>query len=286
MEKHQLEDASNGIWMCYSHGKLIDTDENTYTAAMLLTWKHIAELRAKLSQELGRDVVLTPRDLAQVPLPAETLQFLSLGEENRIIGDAIANSCIEQIWGRELARATRDALIELLRNAFSHGKAANATIDIQASYIEVSDNGQQFDSTTLTGLSGGGGSLSLVALREDHGATIVFRSEYVSGQNLNRLTLVRKPADISSATPCSVSIDHTTMATLHHQLQTLTACNTIYVLLPKYLALSDVFGFPQAIGRALPPGKKVILVGEHLSERVVEVLQKLGQHVEILNFED
>ena len=76
------------------------------------------------------------------------------------------------------------------------------------------------------------------------------------------------------------------MATLHHQLQTLTACNTIYVLLPKYLALSDVFGFPQAIGRALPPGKKVILVGEHLSERVVEVLQKLGQHVEILNFED
>ena len=84
MEKHQLEDASNGIWMCYSHGKLIDTDENTYTAAMLLTWKHIAELRAKLSQELGRDVVLTPRDLAQVPLPAETLQFLSLGEENRI----------------------------------------------------------------------------------------------------------------------------------------------------------------------------------------------------------
>ena len=128
--------------------------------------------------------------------------------------------------------------------------------------------------------------MSLVALREDHGATIVFRSEYVSGQNLNRLTLVRKPADISSATPCSVSIDHTTMATLHHQLQTLTACNTIYVLLPKYLALSDVFGFPQAIGRALPPGKKVILVGEHLSERVVEVLQKLGQHVEILNFED
>lgn len=284
MTKEQLEDASNGIWMCYTHGKLIDTDETTYTVGMLQTWKHIAEIRAKLSQELGRDVELTPRDLTQVPLPEETLQLPALGDENRIIGDAITNSCVEVLWGRELARATRDVLIELVRNAFTHGKATSTTIEIHSTYIEIADNGQHFDSENLANLPGGGGSLSLVALREDHGATIVFRSEYLAGRNLNRLTPVRNPEDISSATPCSVAIDREALATLHQKLQTMVACNTIYVLLPKYFALSDVFAF--RITQQIPSGKKVILVGKHLSGRVVEELRMLNPQIEVLNFED
>jgi hypothetical protein len=37
MSTAELQSAENGIWMCYRHGKLIDTDETTYSADILLT---------------------------------------------------------------------------------------------------------------------------------------------------------------------------------------------------------------------------------------------------------
>ena len=31
----EITDISNGVWMCYTHGKLIDTDEHSYAIEML-----------------------------------------------------------------------------------------------------------------------------------------------------------------------------------------------------------------------------------------------------------
>ncbi|MHB8200986.1 MAG: hypothetical protein ACYDD9_09250 [Acidithiobacillus sp.] len=287
--KEQLEDVSNGIWMCYQHGKIIDTDEDAYTADMLFTWKKFAELRANLSNTLGRVVELTPGHLKEVALPEQTLQITSLGEENQIIGTAIRNSCLELIWGKMQARATRDTLIELIRNALSHGKATNAVINIRSTCIELIDNGNRFDSTTLISISGGrGGSTSLAALQKRHGATIILDSKYCSGKNLNRITLVRKPEDIPEATPCNISItlDRASAQTIHRQVQTMTDCDSIYVLLPEYLTCSDAIGFRNSNGQILNSGKRIILVGNELSEQVVKELQKLGHQVEIMNFDD
>lgn len=42
---------SNGIWMCYTHGKLIDNDENRFSISMLMDWKKIAEEVATIMVE-------------------------------------------------------------------------------------------------------------------------------------------------------------------------------------------------------------------------------------------
>ena len=284
MTTQELEDASNGIWMCYTHGKLIDTDEDTYSVDVLLTWKKIAELRARLSQELGRDIDLTPRDLSAVPLPSDSLRLNSLGAENNIIGDALSRSCVEQIWGVHVARAARDVLIELTRNAFDYGSAKIVRLEIRANHIEIVDDGRAFDSSKLCATDGGG-SLSVLALSEDHAAAIVFRSSFEDGLNHNKLTLVRKPADVLAATPCSLTIGYTDLSTLREQIIALTTCDTVYVLLPKYAALSDAFRLPKAIADAAPSDKKLVFVGQGLSERVVHALRGASANIEVLNFE-
>jgi hypothetical protein len=42
---------SNGIWLCYLHGKLIDTDEARFTVSQLKKMKEVAETRAQRELE-------------------------------------------------------------------------------------------------------------------------------------------------------------------------------------------------------------------------------------------
>lgn len=43
----ERSDIENGIWLCQSCSKLIDTDENKYTVEVLRQWKSIAEKRSE-----------------------------------------------------------------------------------------------------------------------------------------------------------------------------------------------------------------------------------------------
>lgn len=47
MTSDERSDISNGIWLCQSCSKLIDTDENVYTVELLLEWKKLAEKRSE-----------------------------------------------------------------------------------------------------------------------------------------------------------------------------------------------------------------------------------------------
>src|SRR5690606_20933199 len=137
----QLSDPSNGIWMCYTHGKLIDTDEVTYTVEVLRTWRKLAELRARLSQEKGRDIELTPALLAQESMPEYCADVTGMGSGLKVIGDAIEASCMPQIWGLGISRALRDVLIEVSQNAFTHGKAKSVRLNILPNSIQLTDDG-------------------------------------------------------------------------------------------------------------------------------------------------
>lgn len=286
MTASELEDISNGIWMCYEHGKLVDTDEDTYSAATLQTWKRIAELRAKLSQQLGRDVALTPRDLAGVPLPSDQVVVVTLGVENSVIGDAVSRSCLDMIWGKEVARAARDSMIELTRNAFRHGDATSVVVAIEPDYVEVVDDGRQFDSGRLAIAGLGGGSRSLRALRDHYQATVVFRSAYESGRNRNRITFVRKPTDVLAATSCSVLLERKDIETVTHQLIQLISCETIYVVLPKYFTLSDMYLISPVHAIASAGGRRVVLVGEGLSRSVIQWLEEHHPALRVVNLGD
>ena len=46
LSREQRRDHTNGIWMCQTHGKLVDSDEEHFTVETLRKWKRDAERRA------------------------------------------------------------------------------------------------------------------------------------------------------------------------------------------------------------------------------------------------
>jgi hypothetical protein len=46
LTREQRRDASNGIWMCQTHGDLVDGDDKHFTVKLLRGWKRDAELRS------------------------------------------------------------------------------------------------------------------------------------------------------------------------------------------------------------------------------------------------
>ncbi len=59
----------NGIWMCRTHAKLIDSDEITYTVEKLEKWKEVAEERARIKLETGdlREIYFSLHEVPNLP---------------------------------------------------------------------------------------------------------------------------------------------------------------------------------------------------------------------------
>ncbi len=57
----------NGIWMCRTHAKLIDSDEETYTVGLLHRWKEDAETRAERRLRSGSAAALIASRLYGTP---------------------------------------------------------------------------------------------------------------------------------------------------------------------------------------------------------------------------
>ncbi|MCK4435469.1 hypothetical protein KAU87_01530 [Candidatus Bathyarchaeota archaeon] len=60
MSSEERKSISNGIWLCESCAKLIDTDQERYTIEVLERWKSVAEERARKALENSRVVNFGP----------------------------------------------------------------------------------------------------------------------------------------------------------------------------------------------------------------------------------
>ncbi|WP_407361951.1 hypothetical protein HKW97_11630 [Pseudomonas luteola] len=290
MSEEDLTDISNGIWMCYTHGKLIDTDESTYTVDQLKTWREVAEIRAKLWQQFGRGIELSPEHFTNIPLPKSKISFESLGQENHLIGEAIYNSCTEQIWGKEESHAIRDVLIEVVRNAFEHGNASNVEIEIAENSIKVFDDGSSYDAAMLLEEARkGGGFHSVHEITSRFSKNIYFTSVNDNEKNCHIFSVISSAKNIKDVTPCHIEISRDYYWGKEVDFKVAEYCKTVYVIFPKYFALSDALKLPVLINEHLPKGKELIFVGEHLSSRAVEImtseLSSLGlENIRIINF--
>lgn len=283
MTDEQLSDISNGIWMCYTHGKLIDADETRFSAQLLMEWKEINERIAAIRQETGVDYLSAYKIVSLDKLISNEVILPKEFNINNYVGEAFHDSYVAVSWGRSITDAVRDFIVEYIRNAHEHGNADNCKLQINAHEIIVTDDGDEFDARSLYHLEGeSGGCLSIRKLLDAHGENILLSSYKENGSNYLKISLPRKRSDISDSTPCTVNVDMRTLREGDFSYQIKESCNEVFIILPSYFGYSDV-GILKANHQFIDkPGKHLVFVLSRTSEYTKDYLSKLFEDCQVM----
>lgn len=269
----------NGIWMCYKHGKLIDTDEHRFTIPMLKTWRKIAESRARYQQENDKDIAPQNDELLEIGFAPETVVLKCLGPENEIIGNALQDTCVQLIWGNGLANAARDVLIEITRNAFNHGCATECSITITDNEIIHTEDGLEFNCFGLQFHERGrGGSTAIRGLISSFGNKLLLgsRRENSGSRDVNRTVFaLASLANIDLVKPCGVFLKPRDMEAIKQGTfparlfnPDVASCYVVYVVLPNFPAPSDAINLFETMPADAMKGKQLVFVGRNVSSLV------------------
>jgi hypothetical protein len=264
----EIKSAQNGIWLCYSHGKQVDTDEVRFSIEMLRTWRRVAELRAQIYHETGKKPNYGIPELADVPLVRERIDITGLGGENEHIGAALNDCAVACVWGEEFAYQVIDVLIELVRNSLTHGSATVATIEIEPCRITFTDSGRPFDPLSLANMNtAGGGQRALKAFIKHHGNTAALAYQRIDNKNHLSIGRIRSADELEGVTPCVMRYGKAA----HADLDT---CGAIYVILPRFFSTSDATRKGDDIVNLYNAGKQLIFVAEKPSRSVLDVIEE------------
>jgi len=240
----KLKALENGVWMCATHGKLIDSDECIYTPEQLTHWRKIAEAKARLRQQYGANV-----DTSKIVDPDLTLGEIAVHptlDNLTIVGRAFFESCLSAVWGDDVASATREFAVEIARNAFEHGGASKVSIDIGPVSITIRDDGVTFDFRDLPHRSDrrGGGAAAEHVLT-DLGSTIAVTYARERHQNAVVIARLRSTSELLKAIPCSVDFTASSLAPrLRNVIEFMLSnksCRTVYAILrDDYISYSEL----------------------------------------------
>jgi hypothetical protein len=257
----------NGIWMCYKHGRLIDTDETRFTIPMLQKWREIAEQRARFMQEHGASLPRSEFEYSGVALPVGVFQFNELGAENETIGDAIRYSCVPEVWGPDVADCIRDFAIEVARNAFQHGSASSFRMEISAKSIRLTDDGANFDIWALASSAAeSGGRLSFNALLDQMSQNVIVAGRRRKSHNEIAISKIADADDLGDLTPCVAWVEWKDVREKTYQIVVDPECQLVYVVLPPYWTISDSIRLAAKIRRESHDPDRFVFVLEQASE--------------------
>lgn len=282
LSSEQRKHPNNGIWMCYKHGKIIDTDEYRFTTETLIYWKKLSEKISRLMHEKGIEY---SKALQYIPneLAPNKVTFNELKNENQLIGDALVDSCIPLVWGDNVSNSIRDFLIEISRNSMTHGRATELEIKFEHNKITLFDNGVVFDLQSLKSVeNGNGGQLSLTHLLERYGDELIITYRNENGKNATIITKLANPEDILEITPCAIQLTLTEYKWGVENYTVHDSCTELFVVLPKYFTLSD---FPRSHvkDKLLEEKRPITFIGENLSEMVLITLVNKFPNAKIIN---
>lgn len=281
----ELRHISNGIWMCYRHGKLIDADEASYTVEQLTKWKGFAERTAQISHAAGCDVPLW-QDNQIFTLAATETTLTSIEELSRTVNRVLSEAGVFEIWEANPARAIRDLLIELARNAFEHGEATTISIIVEGSNIRLLDDGRAFDLSRLRSQSRqGGGSLALSALTGRHGASVIATGRREGDQNVVYLAAVRSLSDLIAATPCHALLSVRGRLE-ENPFDQVDDCDTVYLISKGYISYSDLYMLSVSVKEMLDRGKAVIVALPPLSSGVEGQMRQMMPDVTFIELSE
>ncbi len=286
MTPEQRMDISNGIWMCYKHGKLIDTDETRFSIELLNSWRILAEEIATLMLEHGYDYKSALKLMqGKNPLTNE-ISMTQIGIENELIGDLIFDSCISVVWGNKLADSIRDYAIEHARNSFLHGSTTKFEIKINDNKIIITDNGNEYNPRELLSKkSETGGATALKYLLSKFGSKIVFTTRRINDLNQTTISILRASKEILNITPCSADISFEDFHRGKKSLTITANCKEFYVVLPPYFTLSDVYLMPRNFPQFNRISSSLIFIVQRISDHVGEILSKNYPDCQIINIE-
>jgi len=150
MTREQRRAPENGIWMCRTHGELIDDDEVRFAVTLLKQWRKRAERRAAIVQAKN-SVDLNSFDLFDHQIEIEKGRL-----SEAIVGEGFVDAGVTEFWRDSAGGALRDFVFEVAKNAFDHGGAHLVRILFGAGGIEVVDDGGAFDPRDLATSPGRG----------------------------------------------------------------------------------------------------------------------------------
>lgn len=238
MTTAQRVHPENGIWMCATHARLIDTDEVRFSVTTLRGWKQEAETRAQAEQ--GRS--LGPRTLDD-PLLTQFREFGPDTYVNQVIGQALDEAGADLALGAAATAALRDVLIEVAKNALQHGGAKRVTLSIEPRRVKLVDDGKRFDPLSLTKGTGRGGRIAIATARDKHADLVLSHWGFGVGNQLTAVPLAHlRPGD--DLLPCTLTItedDFRRGGRKPWSPEPFLQCGTIYVQVPDYLSPSDTY---------------------------------------------
>lgn len=242
--------------MCALHAKLIDTDERQYSTTLLKEWKAAAEHRA--ASELA-NAGSAHRNLSIRPF-AHAIEFFSLGEENKIIGEALKAAGLTEAWGPPVAPLARDLCVEVARNAFQHGRASQFRVETGSHALRLSDDGAAFDILSLVEHPHRRGAGQVVhLLLNEHADSVLLTFQRVADRNEYVLAKLGAATDIPSLTPCAIQFDFETIRRPVIDIALFDTCTILYVIMPEYSSASDAYMLAAQI-RKTRPAKSVVFV--------------------------
>ena len=283
LSPEQRSSIDNGVWCCNVHAELIDTDEVTYTVGLLKSWRRLAELKEKIRQAHGNIELVRHPELTSLGIAPDTVS-VSKDDGNEKIGRAVEYSCIREIWGKPLAGALRDFLIEHSRNVLSHGQASAVEIKFSNHCVEINDNGAgPLDFAVLNDpdRSRGGG----MAYRE---LLVTLRLSGISasredGINKVYIPLISSAKELPKVNPCAVflSSDNDPQHT-KEELQLLAMCDRVYVIAPDYTCFSDSDKYEKKLVQIIKHHPNVTIVLQDVTVGVLNYFRKKLQGVEVV----
>ena len=281
-----LSDISNGIWMCYTHGKLIDTDDRRFTADHLKAWRSTNEAVAALMRDSGIDYSTAYKTARSGKLIESKVELPAEIAVNIQVGDAIHDSCLPYVWGQDLAESVRDYVIEHVRNSYRHGDATKSNLIISAQELIVVDDGRPFHPRSLQRHPNGrGGALAFKHLLKTYGERICLLSISEAGENTLTISLPSSSDAIKSLTPCVVPI---VMKVLHEGniFYTLKeSCQEVVFILPNYFALSDIALLSDKHPQIANETRHVVFVLSQTSAHVRGILRKQFPAAQLLTID-
>lgn len=224
----------NGIWVCQTHGKLIDDDEHRYTADLLRGWRDRAESLA--ADELGQPIASRAKP-GLVPHQA----IVTPGDERQGTAAFVEDIAAPAVWGKQRSDLIWMVLYELAFNATMHGGASAVTLSSELGSISMTDDGRPFGLSDLLQSDQRGGGAAVRALQE---AAIGLGLNHLYRNGRNEWFIVDHSRTGAADDPCGVYLAPRQSAI---SFVTVAECDEIDIYVDGRWSFSDVHWLAAAI---------------------------------------